>query len=108
MPHFMSRLSAAAVLGQLVGQFGWIDALFIPLVLLAPVVSGAVAASRRLGYAWVAVLWFSAGTAMLWSDWLVNREDVIFHLVLSVVMPLLAAFGFGVVALASKARRRPA
>jgi len=100
----LSSLVAAAVIGQLVGQLGWIDPLFIPLVLVGPLVSGAIAASRDVRLAWVAVLWVSAGLAMTWSDWVVNREDVSFHLALSVIMPLLAGVGFGVVRLTARVR----
>ena len=97
MHHLTSNLVAAALLGQLVGLLGWIDALFIPLVLLGPVITGAVAAARRRTYLWVAVLWCSAGINMAWTDFVVNHEDVVFHLALSVVMPLLAGVGYGVV-----------
>ena len=100
-----SNLLVAVVLGQLVGLLGWIDPLFVPLVLLGPVVTGAVGAALRRPYAWIAVLWCSAGANMAWTDWVVNREDVAFHLVLAVVMPLLAALGYGVVRLAVRARR---
>jgi len=99
MSRLTSNLVLAAVLGQLVAQLGWIDALFIPLVLAAPPVTGAILASRRVGYAWVAVLWASTGLGMAWSDWIVNREDVTFHLALAVIMPLLAGVGWGVVRL---------
>lgn len=105
MSQLTSRLFVAAVVGQFVGLLGWIDQLFIPLVLLGPVVSGAVAAARRVSYPWVAVLWCSAGINMIWTDWVVNHEDVIFHLALSVVMPLLAGIGYGVVTLATRIRR---
>ena len=100
-----TSLVAAAILGQLVGQLGWIDPLFVPLVLIGPVVTGAVAATARITYAWIAVLWCSAGIAMAWTDWLVNREDVLFHLALAVVMPLLAGLGYGAVRLSSRPRR---
>ena len=99
------HLVLAAVLGQLVAQLGWIDALFVPLVLVGPPVSGAILASRRVGYAWVAVLWASAGVGMAWTDWVVNHEDVAFHLALAVIMPLLAGLGWGVVRVAR--RRAP-
>jgi hypothetical protein len=105
MSRLTSSLVAAAVVGQLVGLLGWIDPLFIALVLLAPVVVGAVAAARRIAYTWVAVLWCSAGINMMWTDWVVNHEDVIFHLALSVIMPLLAGVGFGVVRAAGRVRR---
>ncbi|GAA3802182.1 hypothetical protein [Nocardioides panacisoli] len=108
MTRFTSNLVAAAILGQLVGELGWFDALFIPLVLLGPVISGAVASARRLTYAWIAVLWCSAGINMAWMDWVVNREDVAFHLALAVLMPLLAGIGYGVVSLATRSRRTTA
>jgi len=100
----LSSLAAAALLGQLVGLLGWIDPLFVPLVLVGPLVSGAVAAARDVRLAWIGVLWASVGVNMAWTDWLVNREDVAFHLGLSVVMPLLAAAGFGVVRLTARVR----
>lgn len=99
------NLLIAAALGQLVGLLGWIDPLFIPLVLLGPVVSGAVTAARGTPYSAIAVVWASAGLNMAWTDWVVNREDVAFHLVLSLVMPLLAGAGYGVVRVARVGRR---
>lgn len=97
MSRLTTNLVLAAVLGQLVAQLGWIDALFIPLVLAGPPVTGAILASRRVSYAWVAVLWASTGLGMAWSDWIVNHEDVAFHLALAVIMPFLAGVGWGVV-----------
>ena len=105
MSRLTTNLFAAALIGQLVGMLGWIDPLFIPLVLLAPVVTGAVAAARRLPYVWVAVLWVSAGINMVWTDWVVNHEDVAFHLAVSALMPLLAAVGYGVVRFTTRSRR---
>jgi len=99
-----NQIIIAAVLGQLVGPLGYVDPLFIPLVLVGPLVVGAVAASRGIGLAPVAVLWVSAGLNMAWMDWVIAREDVVFHLVLSVVMALLAAAGYGVVRLLSRRR----
>jgi hypothetical protein len=104
MSRLTTSLIGAAVIGQLVGLLGWIDPLFIPLVLLAPVISGALAASRRTPYSWIAVLWSSAGLNMLWMDWVVNREDVGFHLVLAALMALLAGVGYGIVRLATRSR----
>ncbi len=105
MSRVTSNLIMAAVVGQILGLLGWIDALFIPLALVGPVITGAVAAARQISYRWTAVLWCSAGVNMAWTDWAVNREDVAFHLALSVIMPLLAGLGFGVVKLASRSRR---
>lgn len=42
---------------------------------------------------------------MAWSDWIVNHEDVAFHLALAVIMPLLAGIGYGVTTLAGRSRR---
>lgn len=97
MSRLTSRLLHAVVLGQLIAQLGWIDPLFIPLVLAGPLLTGAILATRRVGLPWVAALWVSTGLGMTWSDWLVNREDVGFHLALAVVMPLLAGVGWGAV-----------
>ena len=76
MSRITSRVLYAALLGQLVAQLGWIDPLFIPLVLAGPPLTGAILASRRVGYTWVAALWASTGIGMAWSDWVVNRSDV--------------------------------
>ena len=109
LTHMLTHsLLAAALLGQLVGQLAWIDPLFIPLVVAGPLLTGAVAASRGLPALWPAVLWASAGLAMLWTDWVVNHEDQVFHLVVAVVTALLAIAGWGVVTLATRVRRAPA
>ena len=108
MSRFVPSLVTAAVLGQLVGLLGWIDPLFIPLVVVGPLVTGAVAATRGLRAAWPAVLWLSAGLNMLWTDWVVNQEDQLFHLGVAGFTALLALAGWGVVALATRSRRRPA
>lgn len=105
MSRLTSNLAVAVVLGQLVGLLGWADPLFIPLVLLGPVITGALAAARAVPRSWIAVLWCSAGVNMAWTDWVVNREDVAFHLVLAIVMPVLAMLGHGVVTLASRPRQ---
>lgn len=102
MSRFFGTLVSAALLGQLVSLLGWVDPLFIPLVLLGPLVSGALLAAREVTYAWVAVLWTSVGLGMTWMDWVVNREDVAFHLVLAVFMPLLAGIGWGLVRVARR------
>jgi hypothetical protein len=104
MARLTSKLLYAALLGQLVAQLGWIDPLFIPLVLLGPPLTGAILASRQVSYAWVAVLWVSTGVGMAWSDW---PSDVVFHLALAVLMPLLAGIGWGAVRL-NQRRQVPA
>jgi hypothetical protein len=108
MSTLTSRIAYAALLGLLVAQLGWIDPLFIPLVLAGPLVTGAVLAYLRVSFSWVAVLWAVTGLAMTVSDWVVNREDVLFHLALAVIMPLLAGIGFGVVRLTQRRTVRSA
>lgn len=100
----MPRLVTAVVLGQFVGLLGWIDPLFIPFALAAPPITGALAARHGLPVVWIAVLWVSAGVNMLWTDWLVNREDVAFHAVVAVVMAVLASAGWSLMHLASRRR----
>lgn len=104
MSRVTSSLIAAAIVGQVLGLLGWIDPLFIPLALLGPVITGAVAAARQISYPWIAVLWCSAGINMTWTEGVINREDVVFHLALTAIMPLLAGAGFGVVKMVSRIR----
>ena len=102
----MNRIAIALVAGHLVGLLGYIDPIYVLLVLAAPLVTGAVAAARKVPLSLVVLLWLSAGVCMTWVDWVRFREDVVYHLVLSVVMPALAALGFGVVAGITRLRRR--
>ena len=104
MSRLTSSLVVAAVLGQLVGLLGWIDPLLFPLIVVGPLVTGAVAAARGVRAAWPVVLWASAGLNMLWTDWVLNREDVAFHLGVAVVTALLALAGWAVVQRARAAK----
>lgn len=93
----MSKQLALVVLaGLVIGALAWIDPIFIPLVLAGPIVTGAVAASRGIRLAWVVLAWVIAGISMILSDWLINHEDVVFHVALTVVMPTLAAAAWAV------------
>ncbi len=77
--------------GLAIGAVAWIDPLFVPLVLAGPLVSGAVCAAKAIGLRLLALAWAVAGASMLVSDWIVNREDVAFHAVVTVAMVALAA-----------------
>jgi hypothetical protein len=79
------------VAGLVVSALFWIDPLFIPLVLLGSIVTGAAAGWTGRGLRAVALLWLVAGLGALVSDYVVNQEDVVFHLVLTAVMIGLAA-----------------
>jgi hypothetical protein len=93
--------------GLLVSALFWVDPLFIPLALLGPIVSGVVLAARGVGSRPVAVLWIVAGLGAVVSDFVVEQEDVLFHLVLTVVMVALAAGSWRLVR-ALRRRREPA
>lgn len=74
-----------------IAALAWVDVLFIPLALLGPVVVGAASAARQGSRLAVAAMWFLAGIGMLLTDWMVNSEDRMFHLVLAVIMAGLAS-----------------
>lgn len=101
-------LVISIVAGFAIGQLGWIDPIFIPLVLAGPLATGAIAAARRVALRWAMLTWFVAGITMLVSDEIVNHEDAAFHAALAVVMAALAAAGWGIVALFTRNSRRPA
>jgi hypothetical protein len=88
-------LSAVAV-GAVLSALFWIDPIFIPVALLGPLVIGAIAGARRLPWQWPATVAVVAGLGAVVSDWLVNHEDVAFHLVLTVVMVGLAILAWWV------------
>jgi hypothetical protein len=85
------RLAPWVVAGLVISALFWIDPLFIPLALLGPIVTGALAAWAGRGLRLVALMWAVAGIGALVSDFVINQEDVVFHLVLTVVMVGLAA-----------------
>jgi hypothetical protein len=95
-----------AVAGLVVSAFFWIDPLFIPLALLGPIVVGALGGWRAVELRLVALMWAVAGIGAVISDFVVNQEDVVFHLVLTIVMLALAAGAWWVAR--SLARRRTA
>jgi len=74
-----------------VSSLAWVDAVFLPLVLLGPVLAGVVVGLRHGARLPLAATWFLAGLAMLASDWVVNDEDRAFHLALAFVMAGLAS-----------------
>ena len=71
-----------AVFAVVVSALFWIDPLFVPLVLLGPVATGIVAA-RHDAVRPAALAWFVAGLLALVSDWVINNEDQLFHLVMA-------------------------
>jgi len=90
----MKKTATAIVAGLVVSALGWIDPLFIPLVLAGPLISGALAATRNVRFRYVSLTWAVAGIGMIVSDGVINHEDVGFHTVLTVVMVGLAAISW--------------
>lgn len=80
-----------AVAGLVIGQLAWVDATFIPMVLLGPLVTGFAAGRVGARRRWIVATWIVAGLVMLVSDWIVNDEDQLFHLVVALVTGALAA-----------------
>jgi hypothetical protein len=101
-----ARWAAAVALGAAISALFWLDPIFVPLALLGPLVVGAVAGARRLGWPWPVTVFVVAGLGAVLSDWVVNHEDVGFHFVLTAVMALLAAGAWAVAS--AVARRRAA
>jgi hypothetical protein len=98
----------AVLLGLIVTALFWIDPLFIPLALLGPLVVGAVAGARGKQWLWVAVVWVVAGVGAVVSDYVINQEDVVFHLVLTVIMVTLASAAWWVARAATGRRTQAA
>jgi hypothetical protein len=83
--------SAVIVAAAAIGALAWIDPLFIPLVLLGPLVSGLVAGAYGVDSRTVALVWFLGGMLMLVSDLVIYNEDVAFHATLAVFTAAVAA-----------------
>jgi hypothetical protein len=76
----------AVVLGLVVSALFWIDPIFIPLALAGPLVWGAFAGAQELPSLWPLAVSAVAGLGALISDYVINQEDVLFHLALTFTM----------------------
>ena len=92
------------VAGLLLSALGWVDPLYLPLILLGPLVTGVVLGRKGLAREWAVGTWVVAGLGALISDALINQEDVAFHAVVTVVTSLLAWGAWA----AARPRRRAA
>jgi peptidoglycan/LPS O-acetylase OafA/YrhL len=95
----MKRYLTVIVAGVAISALFWIDPLFVPLVLVGPIVTGVVASRRGIARE-AAAAWFTAGLLALASDWAIYHEDQLFHLVVAV---WTAGVTLGVAALHSRA-----
>jgi len=66
-----------------------LDDIYLPLLLLAPLVTGVVVARRRAAARWAIGPWVVSGLFHLVYDAVVNQEDVVFHAVVTVFTALL-------------------
>jgi hypothetical protein len=101
-----SRWPSAVALGAIVSALFWIDPIFVPLALLGPLLFGGFAGARRLPWRWPATVAVVAGLGAVVSDWIVNHEDVAFHLILTVLMLALALLAWWVVGAVQLGRKR--
>ena len=86
----------------LAGVLYLLDAVYFPLLLVGPPVTGVVVGLRGGQRETAVGLWVVAGLALLVYDAAVNREDVVFHVVVTAFTALVA---WGAWALASRRRR---
>lgn len=94
IPAVDERFIPWIVGGLVVTGLFWIDPLFIPLALLGPLVTGVVAGVRGTPLRFPAAMWLVAGLGAVISDFVVNQEDVVFHLVLTAMMAGLVALAW--------------
>jgi hypothetical protein len=80
----------AVALGLVVSALFWIDPIFIPLALAGPLVWGGFAGVQNLPSLWPLVVSLVAGLGAVVSDYVINQEDVVFHLALTFTMCALA------------------
>ena len=80
------------------------DPIYFVLLLAGPVVTGIAVAARGGAPRWAVVPWLVAGAAVLAYDYAVNREDVAFHVVTTVVTALLARGAHAATALVRRRR----
>jgi hypothetical protein len=97
-----------AAAGLVVSALFWIDPLFIPLALLGPIVVGALGGWRWVELRFVALIWVVAGIGAVVSDYVVNREDAVFHFVLTALMLALAAAAWWIARALARRRAAPA
>jgi hypothetical protein len=69
------------------------DEWFFAMALFGPLITGVVVALLRADVRLAEVTWALCGLFWLVLDYAINREDVLFHLVLAIIMAGLVALG---------------
>jgi hypothetical protein len=69
------------------------DEWFFAIVLIGPIATGIIAAVRGGDATLAAATWAACGLFWLVLDWIIHREDVVFHAVLALLMAGLVALG---------------
>ena len=82
--------STAVALGLVVSALFWIDPIFFPLALAGPLAWGALAGFTGLPWRWPVAVAIVAGLGAVISDYVINQEDVAFHLALTFTMGAFA------------------
>jgi apolipoprotein N-acyltransferase len=72
------------------------SALWLPLLLAGPALTGLVMRLRGWPWGLGAASWAGMGVVSLFYDWILHNEDQAFHVVLIAVEPLLVAAGAGI------------
>ena len=73
------------------------DEWFFAIALLGPIAHGIAVGVRRGDTRLAAATWVACGLFWLVLDWAINREDVVFHAALALLMAGLVALGAGLV-----------
>lgn len=88
-----------------IAALAWVDPIYLPLILLGPILTGLIAGAKGAAPRLVAIPWFAAGIVTLVLDLAINGEDMAFH---AVVAAFTAAVGAGCAAVAQRMRGRAA
>lgn len=69
----------------LIAALAWVDSVYIPMILLGPLLTGLVIGLRGAAWRPAAAAWAIAGLLTLVVDLAINGEDVAFHAVVTVL-----------------------
>ena len=86
----------AIALGVIVTALFWIDPIFIPLALAGPFVWGGFAGAQKLPWQWPVTVSLVAGLGAVVSDFVINHEDVAFHLALTFTLVAIGWSGWSI------------